>query len=113
MRLVRVVQLLCLLGFAAGVGLLIHRLERSPEQRDLTRYVEAEVPGLRRAEAPIRAGLDRLGQAPGLKPEAARQLLVDDLIPRLIKLRKKAAQIPTTTFEARSLNDEYLRNLDR
>jgi hypothetical protein len=109
----RALRLFTLLGFAAAIGLLVHRLQRSPEQRDLTRYVEVEVPALEAAEVPIRRGIDRLAQAPGLKPEEARKLLVDDVIPRLVKLRKAAAEVRTGTHETRQLNEEYLRVTDR
>jgi hypothetical protein len=99
--------------FAAGITLLLHRLSRSPEQKDLTRYVELEVPALERAEAPIQERIDRLGKAPGLKPEEARRLLVDDVIPRLIKLKKQAGDARTDTDETKQLNAEYLQVTDR
>jgi hypothetical protein len=109
----RAIRVLSLLVFAAGIGLLIHRLERSPEQKDLTHYVEAEVPALQAAEGPIQQRIERLGKAPGLKPEEARALLVDDVIPRLIKLRKAAGDARTETQETRTLHAEYLKVTDR
>jgi hypothetical protein len=109
----RVVRVASLLVFAAGITLLVHRLQRSPEQKDLTHYVEVEVPALDRAETPIRERIDRLGQAPGLKPDEARRLLVDDVIPRLLKLKKLAADARTDTDETKQLNDEYLKVTDR
>lgn len=109
----RVIRVLLLLVFAGGIGLLIHRLERSPEQKDLTHYVEVEVPALQAAEKPILERIERLNQAPGLKPPEARALLVDDVIPRLIKLRKGAGDARTETQESKALNAEYLQVTDR
>lgn len=109
----RAIRVASLLVFAAGVGLLIHRLDRTPEQKDLTHYVEVEVPALVALEAPIQERIDRLGRAPGLKPEEARTLLVDDVIPRLIKLRKAAGDARTDTPETRQLHAEYLKVTDR
>jgi hypothetical protein len=109
----RAIRVASLLVFAAGIGLLIHRVSRSPEQQDLTRYVEVEVPSMLAAEQPIQERIDRLGQAPGLKPEEARKLLVDDVIPRLLKLKKGVEQIQTRTDETRWLNDEYLKVTDQ
>lgn len=107
------VRVACLGVFAAGIGLLVHRLDRSPEQRDLTRYVEVELPRLTALEQPIDAEVARLGQAPGLKPEAARKLLVDELIPSILKLRKTAEELPTATGETRALSAGYVKVADR
>lgn len=101
------------MGFAAGVGLLIHRLQRTPEQSELRHYVEAEVPAIRNLERPILDRIDRLGQAPGLKPEEARALVTDEVIPRLLKLRRQVALIEVKTGEVQALNDEYLRVTDQ
>lgn len=109
-RVVRVASVVALVG---GLALLAHRLERTPEQEDLTHYVEAEVPSLRSLEAPVDAQLARLGQAPGLKPEEARKLLVDDVIPRLLKIKRQAADLPTKTGVTRALNREYLQVTDQ
>ncbi len=108
----RVIRVGSLLVFAGACTLLYHRLKRTPEQEDLTRYVETEVPRLRAAEGPIQERIDRLGRAPGLKPEEARTLLVDDVIPRLIRLRKQAEELGGHTPELRALNDEYLKVTD-
>src|SRR5262245_54355163 len=113
MNVHRAIRLLSLLAFAGAIGLAIHRLSRSPEQQDPTHYVEAEVPGLLAAERPIEERIDRLGQAPGLSPEEARKLLRDDVIPRLLKLKKGVEQIQTRTDETRKLNDEYLQVTDQ
>jgi hypothetical protein len=104
----RVVRILSLLLFAVACGLALHRFRRTPEQQELTHYVKVELPALFSVEGPIEERIDRLGKAPGLKPEEARALLVDDIIPRLIKLRRQAEGLQLTTDEARKLNDEYL-----
>lgn len=109
----RAIRFASLIAFAAGVGLLVSRLHRTDEQDDLTRYVNEDVPKLRASEQPIDERVDRLAQAPGLKPEAARTLLVDDVIPRLIRLRKQVEELPSKTPETRRLNAEYLRVTDR
>jgi hypothetical protein len=103
----RIIRVASLAAFAGGLGLLMHRLQRTPEQVDLTRYVQVELPSLLSAERPIHERIERLGQAPGLKPEEARKLLVDDVIPRLLKLKKGIEQVQTHTDETRALNGEY------
>jgi len=113
-----VVRVLLVVGIAASVGLLVNRARRSPEQVELTRYVELEAPALERMEAPARDALERLGggkTATGgaLSPEAARTLLVDDVIPRLLKLKKQASEYRPETAEVRALHEEYLRGTER
>jgi hypothetical protein len=107
------IRLACLIAAAAGVGLLIHRLRRTPEQKELAHYIEAEVPAIRNLETPVLERVARLWQAPGLKPEEARQLIVDDIVPRLLKLRKLVAELKVETQVVRDLNDEYLKVTDR
>ena len=109
----RLIRVLCLLVFAAAIGLLIHRLRRTPEQQELTHYVKLEIPSLFAVEEPIDERIGRLNKAPGLKPEEARTLLVDDIIPRLVKLRRQAAELEFHTAEAQRLNDEYLHVVDQ
>jgi hypothetical protein len=109
----RAIRLVSLLLFAVGCGLLLHRLHRTPEQTELTRYVQKSLPSLFLNEQPIDEAIARLGRAPGLKPEEARTLLVDDVIPRLVKLRRQAESIPLDTAEGRALNDEYLKVTDQ
>ncbi len=109
----RAVRVLTLVLFAAACGLLLNRLRRTPEQQELTHYVQVEIPSLFSVEAPIDERIARLGQAPGLKPEEARSLLVDDIIPRLLKLRRQAEGLQLATDEARRLNQEYLGVLDQ
>ena len=77
-HIVRVVRVLTLIAFAAACGLLLHRLRRTPEQQELSHYVQVEIPSLFSVEQPIDERIGRLNRAPGLKPEEARQLLVDD-----------------------------------
>jgi hypothetical protein len=109
----RAIRIAALLVFAGALGLAYQRLHRTPEQEDLTHYVERVVPSLLNGEAPIQERLARLGQAPGPSAAEARALLVDDVIPRLLKLRKQAVEVPTPTEETRALNDEYLAITDR
>src|SRR5947209_1299751 len=103
----RAIRILSLVAIAAGIGLGWHRLQRTPEQKDLTHYVEVELPALFEAERPIHASIERLGRAPGLKPEEARKLLVEEVIPRLLKLKKGAEGARTDTGETRGLNAGY------
>ena len=92
----------------AAIGLLIHRFRRTPEQQELTHYIEKEVPSLFSLEQPIDERIERLNRAPGLQPEEARTLLVNDVIPRLIALRRQAEGLPLATNEAKKLNSEYV-----
>lgn len=109
----KIIRVLTLVVFAAACGLLLHRLRRSPEQQELTHYVQVEIPSLFSLEEPIDERLRRLDHAPGLKPEEARSLLVDDVIPRLLALRKQAGGLQLHTGEARRLNQEYLGVVDQ
>ncbi|HEX6835680.1 MAG TPA: hypothetical protein VF334_03855 [Polyangia bacterium] len=109
----KVIRVLTLIVFAAACGLLLHRLRRTPEQQELTHYVQAEIPSLFSIEQPIDERIARLNRAPGLKPEEARALLVDDVIPRLLALRKQAESLQLQTGEARRLNQEYLAAVDQ
>lgn len=108
----RAIRIASLFVFAIACGLAMHRFHRTPEQRELTHYIEVELPSLFTNEQPIDDAIERLNRAPGLTPEAARTLLVDEVIPRLVKLRKQAEGIPLETGEARRLNDEYLKVTD-
>jgi hypothetical protein len=106
--IIRLTRLAILLVFAATIGLALHRFRRTPEQLELTHYIEKEVPSLFSIEQPIDERIERLSRAPGLQPEAARALLVDEIIPRLIQLRRQAEGLPLRTDEAKKLNDEYI-----
>jgi hypothetical protein len=108
----RAIRVLTLLAFGAACGLAIHRFRRTPEQTELTQYVQVQLPSLFSVEEPIDERIERLSRAPGLKPDEARTLLVDDVIPRLLKLRKQAEGLPLHTDEARRLNQEYLGAVD-
>src|SRR5688572_18198924 len=108
-RLIRVAALLVLAG---SLGLAYHRLRRTPEQKALTQFVEVDLPKLVSSEGPIHERIDRLGRAPGLKPEEARTLLVDDVIPRLLRLRKQADEVPAPTPETKALIAEYQKVTD-
>src|SRR5262245_46241296 len=112
-HVLRLVRLVTLVAFGVAVGLLMHRLRRTPEQRDLTRYVQVDVPRLVASEQPIHERLQRLTTAPGLKPEEARALLVDEVVPRLIQLRRQAEGLNLETAETRQLNQEYLAATDQ
>lgn len=109
----KIIRVVTLIVFAAACGLLLHRLRRTPEQQELTHYVQVEIPSLFSIEQPIDERIARLNRAPGLKPEEARALLVDDVIPRLLALRKQAESLQLRTGEARRLNQEYLAVVDQ
>lgn len=109
----RVIRVLTLIAFAAACGLLVHRLRRTPEQQELSHYVKVEIPSLFSVEEPIDERIARLNKAPGLKPEEARALLVDDIIPRLVMLRRQADGLQLKTAEAQKLNQEYLGVVDQ
>lgn len=106
--IIRLTRLVILLVFAATIGLAIHRFRRTPEQLELTQYIEKEVPSLFSLEQPIDERIERLSRAPGLQPDEARTLLVNDIIPRLIALRRQAEGLPLRTDEAKKLNAEYI-----
>lgn len=109
----RAIRIASLFVFAVTCGLAVHRFRRTPEQTELKHYVERDLPPLFAAEQPIDDAVARLGKAPGLKPDEARALLVDDVLPRLVKLRRQAEAVTLTTNEARALNDEYLKVVDQ
>jgi hypothetical protein len=112
-RWLRLVRFAIFFAFAVACGLAVHRFRRTPEQVALTRYVELELPGLRMSERLVEERIDRLGQAPGLPPAEARALLVDDVIPRLVRLRKQADALTHDTPETMRLSEEYLAVTDR
>ena len=106
-------RLLVLTSLAAAAGLAMHRFRRSPEQKELAHYVEVELPALQRLEAPILFNIEKLAKAPGLKPPEARILIIDELIPQLLRLRKNAEALPLSTDEVRGLHAQYLRVVDQ
>ncbi len=109
----RIIRVVSLLVFGVACGLAVHRLRRTPEQQELTHYVQVDLPALFRSEEPIDERIERLGKVPGLKPPEARALLVDDVLPRLVKLRRQAEAVTLRTDEARRLNAEYLAVTDQ
>jgi hypothetical protein len=108
----RVIRAVLLLIAAAGVGLLSHRTRRSEEQVELTRYVERELPPLLAEEAAISDGIGGLLGERSLPPESARKRLVDELVPRLIKLRRRAEALQPSTVTVRQLAAGYLVVID-
>jgi hypothetical protein len=106
------VAIVVILG-AVSAGLAVHRLRRTPEQKELTHYVEVELPGLERLENPLLEKIDRLSRAPGMKPEEARKLLVDEIIPQLLRTRKSVEEYQPETDEVRALHQEYQAMLDQ
>jgi hypothetical protein len=113
MRVHSTIRLVGLVAICVMSGVLYTRLKRSPEQEDLTRYVELELPSLRRQESEIFERLDRLRQAPGLGPLEARALLVDDVIPRLLKLRKGLEAYRPQTRDVLALHRDYQAMTER
>jgi hypothetical protein len=103
------------IGVMALVALAVgyQRLHRSDEQVELAQYVEHEVPVLQAEESVLLGRLQPLSAVPGPSPETARKLLVDDVLPRLIALRKRASSIVTKTEVVRALRADYLAWLDR
>ncbi|MBP6743316.1 MAG: hypothetical protein KA244_10715 [Deltaproteobacteria bacterium] len=90
------------------------RYHQSPEQVELVRYVENELPALDLYEGPIVARLQQLLADKGKSPEAARRELVDELMPALVRLRK-LAEAPlraATTPPVQQLAEEYRASVD-
>ena len=112
MSLHRSIRVAALVVLLVGAGFAYQRFHRTEEQQALTRLVEEDLPKISAPEREINARIERLGQAPGLKPDEARALLVDDVVPRLLRLRKQVAELPRPTPETRALLDEYLRVTD-
>ncbi len=97
----------------AAVAVGYRRFHRTPEQIELQQYIEFDVPRLSETEAPIRSGIAALLRAPGLPIADARRLLVDQLMPRLLLLRKTADVAFAQTNEVRLLKQEYVAIIDR
>ncbi len=106
--------LFVVLVVAGGVGLW--RFRPSPVQVDLKNYVEVERPKLRPAEDAITSRLAELSPAvhatTKLGPAEARALLVDDVLPRLVRLKSLAAEIRPATSKVQALHLEYLAVID-
>lgn len=88
---------------------LYQRYHRSDEQTELMRYVEVDVPALDQVQAPIVRRIEGLLAARGLTAAEARRMLVDELTPDLVKLRR-LAEAPlraSRTSEVTTLATEY------
>ncbi len=105
-------RIVILLSVSVGIGLLAHRVRRSPEQEDLTQFVAVQLPSLLNTERDARATLERLGEKPGLTPVQARALLIDEAIPKLIRLKHQAEGLSARTFESEQLKREYVHAVD-
>ncbi|MSP59936.1 MAG: hypothetical protein EXR72_06275 [Myxococcales bacterium] len=104
------------LSLAMAIGGAIwgwKKFRPSEEQVELTTYVELQVPSYLERERAIHGRLDRLSSAPGPSPAEARKLLVEDVIPRLIALRKVGESVQPRTPTVRSVNGEYLAAVDK
>jgi len=105
------VRLLTLAMLGYGIFVAQRKFAHTPEQDELARYVELEVPSLLEQVARAHALLDRLSGA--LSPEQARSLLVDEAMPLLVQARKRAAAIEPSSPSVKAANAEYLEALDK
>jgi hypothetical protein len=112
LRAHRIIRAALLLLVAGGIGLLSHRMRRSDEQLELTRYVERELPPLLEEEQAIADGIDAMLADKALPAAEARRRLVDDLVPRLVRLRRRAEALAPSTVTVRQLGAGYLAVLD-
>ena len=107
--LVRIVTLAMLV---AAVVTLWRRHRDEPAQEELVRYATLTVPGYLEDLERLHALLDRL-QVPGVTPAAARAVLVDELMPWIIRMRRRAEAVTVAAAPVRASNAEYLGALDR
>lgn len=110
-----VMRLGILLMIAIALSALYHRYHLSPEQTELIRYVEVELPPLRRAEEPVGDRLAALLADRQSKAEVVRKQLVDELIPGFLRLRQMA-EAPlraAQTAPVQSLAREHLAVIDQ
>ena len=70
-----------------ALGAFWKRCRPDPVQEELVRYATLTVPGYLDELARLHALLDRLAAPMGLLPDEARALLVDDVMPQLIRMR--------------------------
>ncbi len=96
----------------AGGAVAWKRFGTTDEQDELRRYVELSVPSLLARERAANERIDRLSSRPGPSPAEARALLVDDVVPRLVSLRRQAESIEAHTPALKSINAEYLGAVD-
>ena len=94
-----------------GIFVLWQRYRPVASQDELVRFSTLTVPGYLEELARLHALIDRLG-APGLAPADARVLLVDDLMPTLIRMRKRAEGVQTDSPTVHDSNAEYMAALD-
>src|SRR5438105_2602169 len=80
-----------MLVYAAVVA--ARKWRTSPEQEELLRYAELTVPAYLEEVAQAEARLDRLFAPPAPSAAEARALLVDEVMPLLIRARKHAASV--------------------
>ncbi len=108
----RIIRVVLVLTIAGGAGLATHRLRRSPEQVELAKYVERDLPSLLDDQHAIADSLDALMQARSLQPPLARKRLVDEITPRLVKLRRRAEALAPATVTVRQLAAQHLVVID-
>lgn len=108
----RAIRVALLVVIAGALGLGAHRIRRSEEQVELTRYVERELPPLVAEEQAVADALSALLADRALPPDAARRRLVDELTPRLVRLRRRAAALSPETATVRQLAAQYLGVVD-
>lgn len=90
------------------------RYHQTPEQIELVRYVENDIPSLDMVERPIVSTMQALLESRSTKPEDARRILVDELMPQLIRLRK-LAEAPVRASQTRVVQElarEYQATID-
>ncbi len=112
LRTHRVLRAVLLLFIAGGIGLALHRLRRTEDQVELTRYVERDLPPLINEERDATDQLQALLAEKKLAAPAARKRLVDDITPRLVRLHRRAEALQPTTLTVRKLAAEYLAIVD-
>jgi hypothetical protein len=108
----RAIRIALGLVIAAGAGLAFHRLRRSEEQTELTRYVDVELPSLLAEEHEITDALDHMLADKQLTAAPARKRLADELQPRLVRLRRRAEALQPKTPTVRELAANYLHVID-
>ena len=106
-------RVLFVVGAVGAVIFLLWRGKQTPEQLDLANYVERTLPWLRSREAPVEAEIAKLDGRGAPGPDAARKMLVDDIIPSLLKLKKEATALHAETHEVGQLHARYLAVTDR
>ena len=108
----RVFRVLLIFVIASGAGLAFNRLRRTPEQVELAHYIELDLPALMNEQHAITDELDVLMQSTKLPADNARKRLVDQITPRLVKLRRRAEAFAPATVTVRQLAAEHLNVLD-